>query len=123
MLNFNKNQSTELKISHKFVIRLIYRIIKQNFPKNFLGSKKNFRQLTKSVSSFIKMDLHGKIRISEISNKIKLSSIKWLPNLSSSKTDFEIRTKLLNIFLYWFFSQFLVSILTKLFYITNEDKS
>ncbi|THH09180.1 hypothetical protein EW146_g8757 [Bondarzewia mesenterica] len=123
-----KPRFAEFACSILEVYRYVVLVTKAVIPKSLWGCDDNFKSVMKSVKEFIAYRRYETTTLHHIMQGVSISKCEWLA-LRSSMTEHRTsipvsdsikRRELMEEFLFWYFSSFLLTLLRTTFYITES---
>lgn len=108
------------------VSQFIYAICKSILPFAVLGSIENWKRLKQCIKLFVRMRRNEKIDSHYLLKGYKLNDIEWLSVKSKGHkppSDHVKRKEMLTLFITWLFDDFICSLLSNNFYITDSSKN
>ncbi|XP_019239200.1 PREDICTED: telomerase reverse transcriptase isoform X2 [Nicotiana attenuata] len=100
----------------KQVVSFIWAVCRSIVPINLLGTPPNWRVLTKNISKLVKLRRFEKFTLKQSMRKIKLSRYPLLSDQYSL-----LKHKVLEHWIFWFFSSIVVPLVQANFYVTEAE--
>ncbi|KAF8656263.1 hypothetical protein AX16_002699 [Volvariella volvacea WC 439] len=124
-----KPRFIEFACSYNEVLRYVMVVTNAVIPKVFWGSKQNFKYIMERVKELISCRRFETLSLHDILQGFSTTACDWLipPGPGASKqirvsvSDFLKRRELLEEFLYWYFTSFVMPLLKTTFYITESS--
>nr|XP_009765712.1 PREDICTED: telomerase reverse transcriptase isoform X2 [Nicotiana sylvestris] len=109
-------EPTKCYCMKKQVVSFIWAVCRSIVPINLLGTPSNWRVLTKNISKLVKLRRFEKFTLKQSMRKIKLSRYHLLSDQYSL-----LKHKLLEHWIFWFFSSIVVPLVQANFYVTEAE--
>ncbi|XP_009612032.1 telomerase reverse transcriptase isoform X4 [Nicotiana tomentosiformis] len=109
-------EPTKCYCMKKQVVSFIWAVCRSIVPINLLGTPSNWRVLTKNISKLVKLRRFEKFTLKQSMRKIKLSRYHLLSDQYSL-----LKHKVLEHWIFWFFSSIVVPLVQANFYVTEAE--
>ncbi|RAL53891.1 hypothetical protein DM860_004362 [Cuscuta australis] len=109
----------------KQVVSFVWAVSRNIVPPDLLGTPSNWRHLTKNISRLIQMRRFEKFSLSQCLHKLKISRFPLLSSMCEEMGEIDaldvVRHKVLECWVFWFFSCFVVPLVQANFYVTETE--
>ncbi|GEQ68330.1 hypothetical protein JCM33374_g1998 [Metschnikowia sp. JCM 33374] len=104
------------------VTRLVFTCVHRVFPNDTFGCQHNWNIINETIYTTLKTDRTEGVDVRELVQRLKVTSIPWLGKSPrpTSKQDHLSRINILHQFLGWFFASFLVRLVARFWYVTEN---
>lgn len=111
----------------KQVVSFIWAVCRSIIPQDLLGTPSNWRILRRNISKFLKLRRFEKFSLKQCMHKLKTSNFPFLSNKHSlcyfnSHDPSQLKQKIFERWIYWFFSSLVVPLVQANFYVTESEQ-
>eukprot|EP01083_Nonionella_stella_P265974 900307_1 len=101
------------------VVRFLNAVLRRNLSPQALGCKHNWNVFMGHLRTFIQMRRHETLRVPDLLQGMKLSSVPWLPVLHSA--DHDVRRRVFAHWLRWLYERTVIPLIQRAFYVTESE--